>query len=488
MWLEAFPISSLLSVVDAISLVLTAAAMTISVVAFSKALGSQYEIRGSRAGLLLSILGVVAYLWGTSLQSDVVHLLSISVLYWGCVLSLGGVRSLVPTIPGGLLFVSLFVPKVSSLSSLWGLPYVEGLSWAVIVASVVLLLNSRRSVEPLGCGLCASFKREGESFCRSCGRLLQPNSIPFPRKSAFALVAFTVAMVALFSFTVPLVTASPGTTFVSYGLGGAQSSAPLPLSGWAAKSQALSASGQQFGGYLLTSGKESVEAYVTSSTDPQVVASALQVARGNSTNSTALPSSLNRQVSGYSLTLHGVSFIDLQGIYQVTMLNGSQAIRAFLGFDLRQSTASFRADNGTALYGVSSALIGWASNSDLWFPYVAGAVSAFQLFTLGAYLFSFAAVVVVLFTVARDDELAKVRREESSHSLPKAELDVLGAFAHGTGWMTGEQILESVRKLDPAVSDSEFFTALEGVSKRGLLHESVVLRKGAPTLLWRSFF
>jgi len=483
MWLSAFPIGSMGSAGDAVSLIIVAAAMVISVASFSKATGSRYELKGSRAGVLLSATGVLAYLLGTSLQSDILHLLSIAVVYWGCVLSLGGLRPLISTIPAGILVVSLFVPRALSP---WGLPYLEGLSWAVIVASAVLLLNSMRAAKPLGCGLCASFKREGKAFCHSCGRLVGKSTVAVPRKGVLGLVAFTIVMIVLLSLTGPLLTMTPAVSFVSYGLGGVQSSDVLPLPGWGARAHIIPVGGQQLEEYVLTSGKESLEAFVNASAGPQAAASTLVVARGNSTNARVLPSSIGQQMSGYTLTQHGVTYVDLQGVFQVGAVNGSQIVQYFVAVDLKQEVASFRADNGTAMYGAATALIGWASSSEYWSPYVTWLVSTFQQVSQGAYLVSFAAVVVILFTVARDDELAKVRRQESSFALTDSEALVLAAFPPGARGMTGEQVQGSVKKVNPVMSDSDFYAALDGVSRRGLVRGLVILRNGRPTLLWRS--
>lgn len=483
MWAKALPLAQIASVGDEISLVLVTVAIVSSVISFAKALGSQYDLKGNRAGVLLSVAGVITYLLGTSLQSNALHLFSIAVFYWGCVLSLGGFRPLISTVPGGLLMVSLFVPTVSSL---WGAAYLEGLSWGLIVVSAVLLLNSRRGTEPLGCGLCASFRKNGESFCSSCGRLVGRTTVIVPRRAVTGLVAFTIMMAVLLTLTVPLLTVTPTVSFTGYGLGGPQSRNGLPLVGWSYAPKTFTIKGQQLGGYVLANGKASMDAYVAHFTDPAVAASALVLARGNSSNTISLPPSVGQQMSGYTLALGGATYVGVQGFFQVATLNGSQPIQSFVAVDLKQTSASFQEDNGTALYGASNAVIGWASSSEILFPFATYLVSAFQFFSQAAYFVSFAAVVVILFTLARDDELSKVRMQESSSALTKSEAKVMSAFAPGSGWTTGEHILESARVADPGISDSVFFEALDGVSRRGLVRSSVILRNGRPTLLWRS--
>jgi hypothetical protein len=273
---------------------------------------------------------------------------------------------------------------------------------------------------------------------------------------------------------------------VSYGFGGAQSSAPVPLAGWAAKAQSFSVNGQRLEGYVLTSGKESIDAYVVASTDSQVAISALKAASGNSTLDLPVPASVAQHMLGYTITEHGVTFVGLQGLLQVVGLNGSRVTEPFVAVDLKQEAASFRADNGTSLYAASTSITGWAALSVGWSPYLPQILTAFQYFTQAATFVIFSAAVVILFTLARDDELSKVRIAESSSALTNSEVSVLAAFAPWKGWTTGEMVHETVVKADPEVSDSDFYAALEGVSKRGLVRSSVILRNGRPTLLWRS--
>ncbi|MDA4119285.1 MAG: hypothetical protein OK436_01735, partial [Thaumarchaeota archaeon] len=466
-----------------ISFLFVTTAMVISVLSFSMALGSQFDLKGSRVGLLLSIAGVLAYLLGASAQSGFLHFISVPVFYWGCVLSLGGLRSLVSTIPGGLLAVSLFV---LSASSLFGLAFLLAFSWALIVTSAVLLLRTRRASEPPGCGLCASFRRNGDSFCRSCGRLVGKTAMAVPRRAVGALVVFTILMSALLTFSVPLLRTTPTVSYVAFGLGGVQSSNTLPLSSWSMKAETFIVNGHQLSGYVLISGKQSVDAYVIASTNHQSVDSSLGSARSNSTTHRSLPSSIAQQMSGYDITLHGANYVDLQGVLPVGLLNGSRVDQAFIGVDLKQSVASFNSDNGTAIYSASTAVAGWASSSMFWSPLVGNFFSAVKLFSQEIYLVSVAAVVLMLFTVARDDELGKVRRHESSFALTRSEEAILGAFPPQSTWMTGEQIHQAVRSSGPKMSDLVFFAALDSVSNRGLVIESVVLSSGQPTLMWRS--
>jgi len=481
MWLNAFPVEIAISLEGVILTVLSLGAMVISIVAFAKALGSQYELRGSRAGLFLAAAGILAYLVGTSLQNDILHLLSVALFYWGGVLYLGGIRSLVSALPCGLIVMSLFIPRVSRV---WGLPYVEGLSWAVIVTSAFVLLNPGKSKEPLGCGLCASFKERGRGFCGSCGRLLGPTTSTVSRKTIAGFAVVTVAMLALLTYTVPMLSVAPGTSFVNVGLGGAQSSSPAPVPGWGVKAAGVPGSGQP-GTYTLTNGRTSIQAYVFTSSDPRSAASALIPLRGKATNSSGLPASIAAAMSGYTVRQHGTDYVGLQGVFQVGMLNGSRVSTTFVAVDLKEASASFRADNGSALYGASKALIGWASTSQLLTPTVAVLLSAYQFFAQEALLCSLAIAVVVLFTVARDDELAKERRLESSHALTGYERSVLRAFDSGPQMMTGEQLQGLTKEIDPNVSDAAFYSSLEDVSRRDLVSPSVIVRAGRPTLLWK---
>jgi len=458
--------------------------MLISVAAISRALGSQYELKGSRKGLLLAILGVISYLVGTSVSSDVLHLLAITLFYWGCVLQLGGTRPLVSALPAGLIVVSLFAPRISPL---WGLAYIEGLSWGVIVVSSFLLLNSRKSPEPLGCGFCSSCKERGESFCLSCGRLIGSSTIRPSRRGFSGVIAFTIIMTVLLTTTMPLMTVGPAASFASIGLGGVQSSGVFPLPGWRTEAPVPAQPGEPFSRYILTNGATSIEAYVSLPGDSQSAAAALDAIGAKFLNGTTLPPSIANRTLEYTVSQDGVPYIGLQGVFKVGILNGSTLSSAFVAVDLQEAASSFSADKGLALYGASNALINWTSASAYWTPVATALLSVYQLFSQMVYLSSFGAVVVILFAVARDDELAKARRQESAYTLTGPELAITEAFASGPEWRTGEEIQEQVRKSDKPLSDATFHWAIEDLARRGLVSRSVAVRKGRPTLLWKCF-
>jgi hypothetical protein len=483
MLLRASPLGPGLTFGGAIALAMVAAAGVVSVASFSKAMGAEYRIEPNRAGILLSGLGLFGYVLATPVQSDFAHLLTVAIFYWGAVLYLGGPRPLVSTIPGGLLLLSLVFPEVSSA---WGLIYQAWFSWALTVVSVGLLLTSRRHGDPLGCAHCVPSKSPGETFCLSCGRLIGRAETTLQRRRAAGFVAFSVLVIILLTPTVPLLNVSPSVAFVNYGLGGVQSSSPLPLPGWSQQPQVFSVQGQKFAGYMLTQGRESIEAYVTATTDPGLAGSVLDSARANSTHIIQAPRSIGQQMSAYSLTQGGTAYVDVQGVLSVGMLNGSQVVQTFAVVDLKQTAASFGADNGTSLYGAAKELTGWASSSALWSPFTSTMLSVSQQLSQWAYFVSISGVVVVIFTVARDDENAKVRRYESTFALSDSEAAVLSAFPAGSAWTTGVQVQGSVKYAISGVPDSDFYPALVSLSRRGLVRGSVLMRGGRPTLLWRS--
>ena len=73
MWLEVFPLGSRPTTVDLLTSAIVLAAMISSTVAFAKGTGAQYQLKGSRFGLLVAAVGFISYLAGTSLQSTVTH-------------------------------------------------------------------------------------------------------------------------------------------------------------------------------------------------------------------------------------------------------------------------------------------------------------------------------------------------------------------------------------------------------------------------------
>jgi hypothetical protein len=482
MWLDAFPVSAGFTFGGALSLGLAVAAMVLSVVAFVRGVGPQYELKGSRIGLLLILTSILGYLIGTSLQSDILHTLSIAVFYWGSVLYLGGARSLVSSLPSGLILLSSFVPMVYGAL---GLIYLDGLSWALIVTSGALLWQWRKSMVHPACGLCASFMDRGKSFCSSCGRLIGPLAAPTSRK-LLGFAVFTVVMLATLSLTVPLLVATPTVSLANVSLGGPQIGnhfAPLP--GWGVKTATFTRNGTSVDEYTFTQGRVTIEAIVATSPDSTIAASAVNSTRVSATPDPSVPASIAQVMPGYTLIQGGTKYVGLEGLFQVGMLNGSTIPNTFVEVDLRQTSASFDADHGSTLYSTAAAVISWATASSQWSPTVQELISAYQDFVQVAYVCSFAGFGVVLFTVARDDELTRTRRLESMQALGGSEVVVLKAFGSSSKPMTGGDLRDSAREIDPLQSDSAFYGSLEEVSRRGLATPSVIIERGRPKLYWR---
>jgi hypothetical protein len=482
MWLAAFPATGSFTLGAVISFGLVLTAMVLSVVAFARGGGAEYELRGSRAGLVVAIGAILAYLVGTSVQSGALHVFSIAAFYWGCVLYLGGTRSLVSTLPCGLIVLSLFAPMAYGN---WGLIYLDGFSWALVITSAALLWETRKRAEPLACVLCAWFQRRGDSFCGSCGRLL--GSIRGPSSRRFVgFGIFAILLLVLLTLTVPFLVATPRVSLVNIGLGGPQNQDPFaPLQGWSANGVTLSVGGVQVVEYVLTQGKVSIEAFVASSLDSQTAASAINGTKVNAVGYPEIPASISQSMSGYSFEQKGTKYIGLQGVFPVDAINGSSVEITFVAVDLRQTAGSFAADQGSALFSAAANVIGWTSASEQWSVVVGNLLSGYQSFSQAAYVCSFAVFGVVLFTVARDDELVKVRRLESMEALGKTEMEVLRAFDSSFRPLTGEQLRDAALKLGPWIPESGFYSALGELARRDLVSPSVVIQGGRPKLFWK---
>jgi hypothetical protein len=377
-----------------------------------------------------------------------------------------------------LVVTSSFAPADFGLG---GLFYLDGLAWALIVTSASLLWISKRSTELPACGLCDHFKNKGESFCGSCGRLVAPLASP-PSRRLLGLGVFAIVMLAALALTVPIVASTPSVSLNNYGLGGPRVGNQFaPLSGWGATTSTLSENGQPVYEYTLTKGSTSIVALVAASQNPQALVSALNKTRPDPATLAKVPASVSQSYVGYSFEQKGTTFVDLQGVFQVCMLGPSGVQTAFVVVDLRQTMTSFTADHGSALYGAATSVIAWTSASSRWSGIVENMTSVFQLFSQLAYVCSFAGFGVVLFTAARDDELAKTRRLESMHALEEPETAVLNALGPGSHQMTGAQLRESMMQLDPWVSETVFYSSLEELARRGLV-------SGSPTRNWRPMF
>ena len=478
MWLGAFPLGARPALDTAFSSGLVLVAMIVSVAAFAMGTGAEYDLRGTRVGLVVAVAAVVSYLTGTSVESGPVHAVSMAAFYLGCVLFLAGARAFVSALPLGLIMLSTFAPVTYGQ---WGLIYLDGLAWALVVTSAALLWDSRRAPKSAACHLCSSFEGKGESFCGSCGRMLAPVIGPSSRR-LLGVAAVAVVIAVMFIPTFPLVTSDRPASLVNFGLGGPQTGTQFaPLAGWDARAATLTGVGSQVDGYTLTKGGVTIVAFVA----PYQNASAFNKTRTAPVSPIGVPSSFAQSMAGYSFQQGGTKYVDLPGVLQASVLNGSSIQGAQVAIDLRQTSAGFESDNGSSLYSVASGVISWTSTSSYWSGWAADFASACQFLYQAAVACSFAAIAVALFTVARDGELASSRKLEGMHALGEPEKAVLEAFGAGSAPMTGSQLRDANLKGGYWVPETAIYSSLEELQRRGLVSASVNLRDWAPVLQWR---
>lgn len=485
MWFAAFRPAGVLTVTGVLTVVLSMAAMVLSTVAFAKEIGPQYEWNGSRVGLLFITLAILGYLAGTSYGSDALHIISLTTFYLGSVLYVGGTRSLLCALPSGLIMVLASFPWSFGL---WGTIYLDGVSWVFIVASTAFILSTRNAQRSANCGLCDQFGSQGKAFCSSCGRQIGRVLVTVTRGRIVKFVIFSVIMIIVLEMTVPLAYTSPTVSLVSFGLGGTQGSQPFaPLPGWSATAIPPS-NGSAVSGYKLSQGKTSMSVYLSTSQDSQSALSAIDSAKPNTTSYQDIPASLSKSIQGYTYKEGKTEYIGVEGVLPLGTPTGSGVTSAFVAIDLRQTFASFQADHGSALFGAASSVIGWSSSWGAWSVVAGGMLWVYQTFSQAAYLGSFSAFGVVLFTVARGDEQARARRRESILGLGGVETEILNALVSGPRVLTGAQLLSAVREGGNLVTDSTFYDALDELARRDLVSRSVVLGSGTPMLHWRRTF
>jgi hypothetical protein len=190
-------------------------------------------------------------------------------------------------------------------------------------------------------------------------------------------------------------------------------------------------------------------------------------------------------MSGYTLNAGRTKYVGLDGVFHVQLMNQSTLSMTYMAIDLRQTSASFGLDNGLSLYDAASNVINWAAGSVSWSPVSRTLLSAYQIYSQAAAAVSFGVIGIALFTVARDDELTKSRRLESTYSLRNSEEAVLQAFGSRLRPTKGDALLGSIWRSGPWISDSEFFSSLHELVRRDLVSPSVVTERGRPTLYWR---
>jgi hypothetical protein len=292
-------------------------------------------------------------------------------------------------------------------------------------------------------------------------------------------------MMIVLSLTVPLIYTSPAVSLVSFGLGGSQANqrfAPLP--GWQA-SAIPPKNGSAVSSYTLSQGKTSIQAYVATSQTNYGALSAVNSAKGTTTPYSRLPAGISGSMDGYTFLQGHTEYIGIQGAFPMGTPAGNGVLGTFVAIDLSQPLSAFQADRGAALYGAASSVIGWSSPWGLWSPLVGPLLWVYQIFLQSAFICSFSVIGVILFTVARDDELAKARRNESIQGLKNEESEILSVFVAGPQTMTGAELRKAVRESLAHMTDSEFYDSLDELSRRDLISPSVVLRSGTPKLYWK---
>ena len=482
MWVDAFHPTLAIAATGVLTVTLALAAMVLSILAFTREFGPEYEKGGSRVGLLVVIVAILGYIWGTAAGSDGIHLLSIAAFYLGAVLYLGGSRSLLCAAPTGVILLSLTTPAVYGT---WGMVYLDGLSWGIAVGSAGYLLLRRNTVGLAGCWFCDRSRSQGREFCSSCGGLIGRGSFPIPRRKIVRFAILSALLLLALSITVPLAYTGPTTSLVSFGLGGPLANQRFaPLQGWAA-APLTPKNGSAVSGYTLSQGRTSIQAFVATAQAGYIALSAVDSVKGTTTPYAGIPASIAGSMDGYTFKQGSTTYVGIQGVFPVETPVGSGVSASFVAVDLRQPLSAFQSDRGSALFAAATSVIGWSSPSGLWSPVLGDLLWAYQMLTQSAYLCSFSIVGVALFTVARDDELRRSRRNESARGLADHEAAALSVIIAGPRVATGEQLREAVRAAHPHLSDSEFYESLDELSRKDLVAPSVTLRGGVPKLHWR---
>jgi hypothetical protein len=482
MWAGAFGPEVGTSAAEVISVGLGAAAIVLSVTALVRETVRPFELKGNRAGLAFAILGIILYLEGTSFDSGFLHSVSIAIFYSGSVVSLAGPRALIPTLPAGLIVASSFAPPTYGL---WGTLYLEFLSWAVAVVSAGILWVRRKPSQVLECFLCRFFRDVGRSYCSACGIPLAPPRASLPRRRALGFAAFAVAMIVALSIAIPLATDSPNVSLVNYGLGGPTATGQFaPLPGWGVSPTAPSVTPSGVGGYSLTQGINRIQAFVSVSPYPGPALSSVSSTMTDPVQYTKLPGTLSPKLAGYAFTNGGTRYVGVQGVFVVGLLNGSVG-NAYLAVSLSETADSFARDNGSALFSAASKVVSWASGWGSWSSTAGSLQFLYQIFTQLAYAGSISVFAIALFTIARDDELTKVRRVEALRGLGAQETLILRILATASNPLLGEQLYEKTKVVDPTTTTPAFYTSVDELSRRDLVSPSLVRRRGTWKMFWK---
>jgi hypothetical protein len=468
---------------DFLLITLALAASLLSVAAAIRRIGPQYALGGSNIGVLLVAVAFFSYLFGTSVQSDQLHLLSIMAFYMGGVLYLGGVKHLLSALPGLVIALSVFflqpyggVVQLGSEGVLVGLIFVFG----------VMLWISRKRTDRAYCRLCSSFRDSGASFCSACGKCLKPFAVRLHYARFIGFAIFSLLLISLLAVTVPVVAVSPEPSFVAFTLGGIQSNGPFaPLPGWSVSGQVHYLSGQTLQWFDLTKGRASIQALISMSFSSAAAVGALSQLTGNMTVSPIAVNQSGVSLDRYSAVINGTHYEGVQGSYLVGVLNGSRLSQSYVAFDLQQTTSHFKSDSGSTLYSAGAAVAGWLSNSGVWFPSVVTLLPQYQSANQLVADSSLGLLAIFLFSSIRTHDLAIGRRLESTLGLTDSALAHLRAFGVDARYRKGEDLLAVARQVEPKIDEHGFYLELNELSRRGLVESQVSYIAGEPVLLWR---
>jgi hypothetical protein len=192
-----------------------------------------------------------------------------------------------------------------------------------------------------------------------------------------------------------------------------------------------------------------------------------------------------QSLTSYAVERNGTSYVGVQGVFSVDVLNGSKAQRAFVAVNLQQAVRSYRNDNDSTLAAASAAVADWFNASAKWSPVVALALPAYQFANQAASDSSICLLVVFLFSVVRSNGLRKDKRLESTFGLSEPETTILRAFGRGQEGRTGEELLAAAKTVDPSIEELGFYQALSELSRRDLVVPRISILRRRPMLLWK---
>ncbi|MDA4126817.1 MAG: hypothetical protein OK452_06415 [Thaumarchaeota archaeon] len=442
--------------------------------------------RSFGSGALIVLVSMGLYSVGSYFSSPGVQWISLTMVYLGSVLFLGGKGYLLPVSVASISAAAFAAPLIFGYTAGYVLQGVGIISLSLYILALGLYGTAQKPE----CPYCSSYLARRDEYCSFCGRSLSDHAARIPRSKAWKWGAVSVFLVAISAVSLPLVIVDgTGIAYAHAGFGGSQTSTPLPLGPGLVlfnSSQLILGPGVEVRSYSLGHNGSPVGVWiVTTLSRPD-----------NTALSKALPGlraigqftvTRNESLTEYQWTEGSLAYVGFSNATTIRALaNGSLStlfLTTFAG-ELRRTTTSTSSQGAYALSELAlvSARLADAQTHVSEFQFLAALLSIYTPYIeVGAVVATFAWI----FVAVRERELSSMRRIENTWGLSTSETLLLSSMSDVNGLKTGYELLEKAEERSGTIGWNAFLKLLERFSALGLIETTVRVRAGIPQLYWK---